>query len=127
MHQPSSLRRLGESWDPRAKGAGSWAFLLNRLTALGLTLYLGLHLAVLGQLAGGPQAYDGFLKFAQLPLLKVGELVLIAAALFHGLNGVRLALHAFGVGVRAQKLTFAAVAGLTLLATAVFAARLLAG
>jgi succinate dehydrogenase / fumarate reductase, cytochrome b subunit len=127
MNQSSNLRRLGESWDPRARRPGSWAFLLNRLSALGLTVYLGLHLAVLSKLAQGPPAYDGFLTFAQLPVLKMGELILIAAALFHGLNGVRLGLHAFGVGVRAQKLTFAVVIGLTLLAMALFAARLLAG
>lgn len=120
---PSPARAL-RWFDPRARQAGSWAFILNRLSGLGLTFYLGLHLAVLNKLAQGPLAYDDFVAFSQSPMIKVGEVVLIAAVLFHGLNGLRLTLHAFGIGVREQKTLFAFAILTTILGSALFAMRL---
>ena len=111
-------------FDPRAKDAGSWAFILNRLTGLGLTFYLGLHLVILNKLAQGPQAYDDFVAFSDSLLIKLGEVALIAAVLFHGLNGLRLILHAFGIGIRHQKQLFAAALLGTLLTSVLFAMRL---
>jgi succinate dehydrogenase / fumarate reductase cytochrome b subunit len=111
-------------FDPRARDAGSWAFILNRLTGLGLTFYLGLHLFVLNKLAEGPQAYDDFIAFSQSSLIKLGEIVLIAAVLFHGLNGLRLTLHAFGIGIRHQKKLLVLVLVGTIVATVLFAVRL---
>jgi succinate dehydrogenase / fumarate reductase cytochrome b subunit len=111
-------------FDPRDRDAGSWAFILNRLTALGLTFYLGLHLIVLHRLVQGPAAYDAFLVFSQSLLIKIGEVVLIAAVVFHGLNGIRLTLHAFGIGIRYQKRLFALALAGTALASILFALRL---
>ena len=111
-------------FDPRAKDAGSWGFILNRLTGLGLTFYLGLHLVVLNKLAQGPQAYDDFVAFSHSLFIKLGEVVLIAAVLFHGLNGLRLTLHAFGIGVRHQKKLLILVLAGTTLASVLFAIRL---
>jgi succinate dehydrogenase / fumarate reductase cytochrome b subunit len=107
-------------FDPRARQVGFWAFILNRLSALGLTFYLGLHLAVLNKLAQGTQAYDDFVAFSQSPLIKIGEVILIAAAVFHGLNGLRLILHAFGIGIRYQKQLFLLAVAVTVLISAVF-------
>ena len=107
-------------FDPRARRMGSWAFLLNRLSALGLTFYLGLHLAVLNKLAQGAQAYNDFVAFAQSPLIKVGEVILIAAVVFHGLNGLRLIFHAFGIGIRHQKHLFILASAMTILISALF-------
>ena len=111
-------------FDPRAKDAGSWGFILNRLTGLGLTFYLGLHLVVLNKLAQGPQAYDDFVAFSHSLFIKLGEVVLIAAVLFHGLNGLRLTLHAFGIGVRYQKKLLILVLAGSTLASILFAIRL---
>jgi len=83
-----SLRNTLNWFDVRGRQAGSWAFILNRLTALALTFYLGLHLIVLNKLTEGTKAYDDFVAFVQLPLIKVGELTLIAAVVLHGLNAV---------------------------------------
>ena len=111
-------------FDPRARQAGSWAFILHRLSGLGLTFYLGLHLAVLNKLAQGPQAYDDFVAFSQSPLIKAGEMLLIAAVLFHGLNGLRLILLAFGIGIRQQKKLLAFVLLATFLVSGLFAVHL---
>jgi len=65
-----------------------------------------MHLVVLGKLAQGAAAYDGFLVLAKTPLIKIGEMLVIAAGLIHGLNGIRIALTSLGVGVRRQKAMF---------------------
>lgn len=103
---------------------GSWAFVLNRLTALALTFYLGLHLVVLNKLTQGAQAYNDFVAFAQMPIIKVGEIILIAAVILHGLNGVRPTLLAFGIGLRTHKTFFILSAIATILVAALFAVRL---
>ncbi len=50
----SSLRNVLNWFNVRGRQAGSWAFVLNRLTALAFTFYLGLHLVVLNKLTQGP-------------------------------------------------------------------------
>jgi succinate dehydrogenase / fumarate reductase cytochrome b subunit len=112
--------------DPRGRQAGSWAFILNRLSALGLTFYLGLHLVVLHKLTQGAQAYNDFVAFSQTLVIKIGEVILITAAVFHGLNGLRLTLHAFSVGIRHQKKILALAMTITIVVSAVFAIHLFA-
>ena len=123
MSHPSSRNTL-RWFDARGRQVGSWAFVLNRLTALALTFYLGLHLVVLNKLTQGAQAYNDFVAFAQMPIIKVGEIILIAAVILHGLNGVRLTLLAFGIGLRHQKTFFILSAIATILVAALFAVRL---
>ncbi len=114
-------------FDPRHHKPGTWAFILNRVTALGLTLYLALHLVALSQLAMGPQAYDSFITLAKTPLIKAGEMLVIAAGIIHGLNGIRIALSSFGIGVRIQKQLFAGVMALAVVGIVVFAISMFGG
>jgi succinate dehydrogenase / fumarate reductase, cytochrome b subunit len=107
-------------FDPRNRQVGTWAFILNRITALGLTLYLVLHLFMLSQLAIGPEAYNAFITLAKTPVIKVGEMLVVAAGIIHGLNGIRIALNSFGVGVRNQKMVFVFVMLLALVAIGFF-------
>jgi len=118
------MRSVLHWFDVRGRQTGSWAFLLNRLTALALTFYLGLHLIVLNRLSQGARAYDDFVSFAQLPIIKLGEIILIAAVILHGSNGVRLILLAFGIGLRRQKILFLISILFALLAAGLFAARM---
>ena len=124
MRNTSSSINAPRWFDPRNRQPGSWAFIFNRLSALGLTFYLGLHLAVLNKLAQGTQAYNDFVASAQSPVFKVGEVILIAAVVFHGLNGLRLILLAFGVAVRYQKNLLMVVTAITMLITVIFAGHL---
>jgi succinate dehydrogenase / fumarate reductase, cytochrome b subunit len=110
--------------DVRGRKAGMWAFVFNRLTGLGLVLYLGLHLVALSQLATGPQAYDSFVALAHNPIFGLGELLVVAAGFYHGLNGLRIALNSFGVGVQRQQALFYATFAIAALATAVFAVKM---
>lgn len=120
MSHPSSRNAL-RWFDARGRQVGSWAFILNRLTALALTFYLGLHLIVLNKLTQGAQVYNDFVAFAQTPIIKAGEFILIAAVILHGLNGQRLTLLAFGIGLRHQKTLFILSAMVTILVVALFA------
>jgi succinate dehydrogenase / fumarate reductase, cytochrome b subunit len=118
---------LWKWFDPRGRDMGTWAFILNRITALGLTLYLFLHLVVLGQLALGPQYYNRFLQLLHHPVVVALELLVVIAGIYHGLNGIRIGLTSFGVAVPNQKLMFWVVLALTILGSAFFAVRMFGG
>ena len=120
MTNQSSPKRFIQWFDPRNRQVGSWAFILNRITALGLTLYLFLHLIALGNLARGPEAYNNFIALAKTPLMKFGEMLVIAAGIIHGLNGIRIALTSFGIGVRHQRALFIAVMVLSITGILIF-------
>jgi succinate dehydrogenase / fumarate reductase cytochrome b subunit len=120
-----SARQFVRWFDPRWRDIGTWAFILNRLSGIGLTVYLFLHLAVLSTLARGPQAYDSFIALAKSPLFVLGELLVVVGGLYHGLNGLRVALTSFGVGVARQKLLFYGLLALVVVGGAVFAVRML--
>jgi succinate dehydrogenase / fumarate reductase cytochrome b subunit len=121
MHTTRNLPSARKFWSwflPIRRDIGSWAFALNRVTAIGLTIYLFLHLIILGKLAQGPGAYDQFLELTENPWIKLGEWAVVAAAILHGLNGIRVVLTSFGVGVTRQKQLFVglmAIAGLVIL------------
>ena len=109
MDQSRNQPSAGKFWSwfiPVGRQAGGWAFALNRVTAIGLTIYLFLHLAVLSLLAQGPGSYDKFLALTENPIIKFGEWAIVAAVFLHGLNGIRILLTSFGVGVTRQKQLF---------------------
>ncbi len=100
-------RRPLRAWfDVRRRHMGSWAFAINRLTGLGLAAYLFLHLAVLSTLLQGEAGWDRFLQLARSPFFLLLDVVLIFGILFHGLNGIRVALVGMGVGARQHRALF---------------------
>jgi succinate dehydrogenase / fumarate reductase cytochrome b subunit len=126
MRNAPSSSNAPRWFDPHGRQAGSWAFSLNRISALGLTFYLALHLVVLHKLTQGPQAYDDFVAFSHSLWIKIGEVIVIAAVVFHGLNGLRLTLHAFSIGIRQQKKLLAIAMTVAILVSAAVAIRLFA-
>ena len=122
-NRPSPLR-FWTWFNPVGRRSGGWAFILQRVTALGLTFYLYLHLAVLGLLAKGPEGYDSFLELAHSPLFVFGELLVVAAGILHGLNGLRIVLTTFGVSVTRQKQLFWGLMTLALIAILIFGVRM---
>lgn len=113
-------------FDPRGRQLGYLAFILNRITGMGLALYLLLHLIMLGKLAQGPQAYNSFIKTVHHPIFLFGELLVIFAALIHGLNGLRILLTSFGIGVEKHKPLFTALMIAALVSGVYFAAHMIA-
>jgi len=107
--------------DLRGRREGGLAFLLMRLTGIGLVVYLFIHLYVLRLLAQGPEAWDAFIATAKSPLFLALDVLLILGILYHALNGIRVTLLGLGVGVPFQSRMFWGVIALTLGMTAVAA------
>lgn len=122
--QPQKPSNLLKWFDPRQRSLGTWAFILNRITGLGLTLYLFLHLIMLGQLARGPEAYDGFIAMVKNPVFLAGELLVVAAAFIHGLNGIRVGITSFGIASGKQKQLFIGLMAVAMIAIVYFAIRM---
>ncbi len=110
---PGPIRHKGpgpaaSGWlDPRGRTVGGRSFAVHRLTGLALIVYLYVHLGVLSILLfGGSAAWDSFLGVVTATGFLVFDVVLIFGALFHGLNGIRVALVGSGIGVRSQRAMF---------------------
>lgn len=84
-------------FDPRGRALGSWAFAADRMVALGLVFYLYLHLGVLSMLLAGADAWSDFLRLATTSAFLGLDVLLLFGILYHGLNGVRVALVGSGV------------------------------
>jgi len=115
------ITRAAKWFDPRSRTINMVGFILNRITALGLTLYLCMHLIVLSQLAQGPGAFDTFLANIHNPIFTFLEVLVVTAGFYHGLNGIRIVLISFGVGVRYQQALLISVLVITVVVSAVFA------
>ena len=111
-------------FDSRGRDIGTWAFVLNRVTALGLVFYLFLHLIVLEKLAQGPEAYDGFLNLIKHPVFIFGELLVVIAGIYHGLNGIRISITTFGKSTSSQKQLFYLVLVITIISSLIFGIRM---
>jgi succinate dehydrogenase / fumarate reductase, cytochrome b subunit len=98
-------------FEPRGRGHGGRALALHRITGLVIVFYLYLHLGVLSMLLIGRSSWSSFLSLVTAKGFLAFEVVLIAAVLFHGLNGIRVALVGSGIAVtRERALLWSAVA-----------------
>ncbi|GBD08085.1 Succinate dehydrogenase 2 membrane subunit SdhC [Candidatus Thermoflexus japonica] len=121
MKEAPRWKRASGWVDLRGRREGGLAFLLMRLTGIGLVIYLFIHLYVLRLLAQGPEAWDAFIAMAKSPLFLALDGLLILGILYHALNGVRVTLLGLGIGVPHQARLFWGVMALTLLVTAIAA------
>ncbi|HSB71926.1 MAG TPA: succinate dehydrogenase [Candidatus Methylomirabilis sp.] len=85
-------------------GGGRWGFerylySLHRLTGLALLAYFVLHIVLTSSRTLGAGAWATAMKTVEGPLFVVGEYLVFAAFVLHGLNGLRLVLLELGVGV----------------------------
>lgn len=104
-----------KAWfDVRGRSVSTLAFALNRLTAIGLTIYLFLHLAVLSLLLQGPEGWDSFVSIAKSPLFLTLDVVLLFGVVYHMFNGIRVALVGMGVAHQKQKGLFYGLVGIAM-------------
>jgi fumarate reductase subunit D len=66
------------------------AFVAHRVSGLALALFLPLHFWALGQALRGEAALEGFLRWADHPLLKISEVALVACLAVHLAGGLRI-------------------------------------
>ncbi len=123
----SKISQAVRRFDLRRRKLGSWAYALNHITGVGLVVYLYLHLVVLSLLLRGPGAWNTFVSLAHSPFVLVLDVILFAGALIHGLNGLRVALTSFSIGIRIQKALFSMVMVVTVIALAVVAFKVFGG
>lgn len=91
--------------------AGSWAWLFHRISGLALIFYLCLHVWVVHFLAESPETFNKLMEFLSSPLFKLAEVALLAAILYHGINGLRVILVEWLWGNLNHKLMFYAIFG----------------
>ncbi len=104
---PQKPTRDGDAGAGLWKGLGMWSWILFRISGVVLVLYLVAHLWVISQgRIGGPESLDSLFETLDRPFLVFLDLMLVAAVLYHALNGVRVILMDFGVGVRSHKAIF---------------------
>lgn len=81
---------------------GSVAWIIHRITGIILTLYLIAHIYVLSHLKE-PEAYNKLMSLMKNPVVKIGELILLAVVLKHAFAGIRITLLEMGVSTKFQK------------------------
>ena len=89
--------------------SGSWAYLLHRVTGIGLTTYLFVHIYALSSLTKGRAAFQEEMKTFTTPPFKLAEWLLGLLVMFHAFNGIRIAIVDLGSGARYQKKLLTAV------------------
>ena len=98
----------------REFSAGMWAWIFHKFTGWVLVGYLFTHIAVLSTSLGGADLYTNTLQGLEaLLIVRFLEVGLLAVAVFHILNGVRLLMVDLGVGLEAQDKSFYASMVLT--------------
>ncbi len=81
------------------KGMGMWAWVLFRISGLVLVAYLLVHLWVISQgRDGGPLDLDNLFGTFDTPFLVFLGSLIVAALIYHALNGVRIVLMDVGCG-----------------------------
>jgi fumarate reductase subunit D len=101
-----------------------WAFLVHRLSGVALSLFLPAHFWVLGHALQGAQALDGLLRWAEQPLVKASEVVLVLLLAAHLTGGLRLLMLEFLPWREWSGALIALAAGASVLAGLVFALNL---
>jgi len=86
------------------------AAMVHRISGIGLAVFLPFHFLVLGLSLQGAAKLDGFLRWADLPLVKLAEGGLIFLLAVHFLGGLRV-LFVENFDSRGNQLRLATAAG----------------
>ncbi|AQL44021.1 succinate dehydrogenase, cytochrome b556 subunit [Halorientalis sp. IM1011] len=87
--------------------AGMWAWIFHKFSGWVLIGYLFTHIAVLSTATQSGTMYTSTIQgLESLVVVRVLEVGLLAVAVFHILNGVRLLFVDLGVGLEAQDKSF---------------------
>ncbi|HSB88727.1 MAG TPA: succinate dehydrogenase, cytochrome b556 subunit [Anaerolineales bacterium] len=71
---------------------GQWAYLLHRITGLGTLLFLTVHILDTSTVYFVPSLYEHAIALYRSTPFMLGEIVLVFCVLYHGTNGLRIAL-----------------------------------
>ncbi len=74
---------------------GQWAWVLHRLSGLGIVLFFVIHVVDTTWAVFYPAEYVRAIAEYQTPIFTIGEFLIVAAVVYHGLNGLRISLFDF--------------------------------
>ncbi len=99
MSQDENKEGIGGMANPRRYGIERVAYLLMRLSGLGLLLYFVAHIYETSNILRGQVGWDELLVLIQTPGAHIVLAIVIGMCVFHTVNGVRVMLGHGGVGV----------------------------
>ena len=74
---------------------GQWSWLAHRITGLAVILFLFAHVVDTAVVGWGPEAYNRVVDVYHNWVVKLMELGLVAAVLYHAINGTKIMLFDF--------------------------------
>jgi succinate dehydrogenase / fumarate reductase, cytochrome b subunit len=74
---------------------GQWSWLLHRITGVAVILFLFAHVIDTAVVGWGPEAYNRVVGVYHNWVVKLLELGLVAAVLYHAINGVKIMVFDF--------------------------------
>jgi succinate dehydrogenase / fumarate reductase cytochrome b subunit len=96
-----------------------WSWVAHRVTGVLLFFFLFVHVLDTALVRVSPEAYDDAVALYKTPLVNLMEYGLVAAVLFHALNGLRVvAVDFWSKGAKYQKQMLWTVVGLWLVVMA---------
>ncbi|AAT88445.1 succinate dehydrogenase [Leifsonia xyli subsp. xyli] len=98
-----------------------WSWVLHRITGVAIFFFLLVHILDTSLIRVSPEAYNAVIGTYKNPIMGLGEIALVAAIVFHALNGLRIILIDFwSKGVTYQKAMFWTVIALWVILMAGF-------
>jgi succinate dehydrogenase / fumarate reductase cytochrome b subunit len=92
---------------------GMWSWVLHRITGVVTFFFLFVHVLDTALVRVDPQAYNEVIDTYKTPIVGLMELGLLAAVLYHALNGIRVMLVDFwSKGTQYQRLMLWIILGL---------------
>ena len=88
-------------------GLGQWSWAAHRITGVLVVAFLFGHIVDTFAVGFGPELYDETISLYKQWWFKPFEVALIAATLFHALNGMRIILFDFWPGLALRQKQFA--------------------
>ena len=99
---------------------GQWAFVMHRITGFLVFMFLLLHVIDVSLVNASPSLYNEVHELYGNVLLRLFEVGLLGALLFHAFNGLRIVMIDFFPGaIRSEKVMFTIVVFFTVVLTAV--------
>jgi succinate dehydrogenase / fumarate reductase, cytochrome b subunit len=95
---------------------GMWSWVAHRVTGVLIFFFLFAHVLDTALVRVSPQAYDGVIATYKNPFVNLMEYGLVAAILFHALNGLRvMAVDFWSKGTKYQRQMLWTVVGIWVL------------
>lgn len=88
----SSLKATAAGYTRYRGREGQVSFMLHRLTGLGTLLFLTIHILDTATVYFFPSLYEHAIALYRNPIFMLGEIALVFAVIYHGVNGLRIAM-----------------------------------